>query len=89
MHLLASAVYLLCLLTSLICALLLVRSYSRHRSSMLLWSAVCFGFLALNNLLMVLDIVVFPTSIDLSLARTCCSLIAVGTLLYGFIWEID
>jgi hypothetical protein len=56
---------------------------------MLLWSAVCFGFLALNNLLMVLDIVVFPTSIDLSLARTCCSLIAVGTLLYGFIWEID
>jgi len=84
-----SAVYLLCLLTSIICAWLLMRSYVRNRTRMLLWSSACFGLLAVNNLLMVLDIVVFPTSIDLSLPRTCCSLAAVGVLLYGFIWEID
>jgi len=84
-----SAVYLLCLLTSVICAWLLMRSYVRNRTRMLLWSSACFGLLAVNNLLMVLDIVVFPTSIDLSLPRTCCSLAAVGVLLYGFIWEID
>jgi hypothetical protein len=88
MHLWASAVYLLCLLASLICAGLLARSYFRHRTNMLLWSAACFGLLAINNLLMVLDILVFPQT-DLSLARTCCSLAAVSTLLYGFIWEID
>lgn len=85
----ASAVYLLCLLASLICAWLLARSYFRYRTPMLLWSAACFVLLALNNLLMVLDIVVFPTSIDLSLPRTCCSLAAVATLLYGFVWEAD
>jgi hypothetical protein len=88
MHFWASAVYLLCLLASLICAALLARSYFRHRTHMLLWSAACFALLAVNNLLMVLDILVFPQT-DLSLARTCCSLAAVGTLLYGFIWEID
>jgi hypothetical protein len=88
MHFWASAVYLLCLLASLACAALLARSYFRHRTRILLWSAACFALLALNNLLMVLDIVVFPQT-DLSLARTCCSLLAVGTLLYGFIWEVD
>ncbi|HEX3944094.1 MAG TPA: DUF5985 family protein [Rhizomicrobium sp.] len=88
MHFWASAVYLLCLLASLTCAALLARSYARHRTRILLWSATCFALLALNNLLMVLDIIVLPQT-DLSLARTCCSLFAVGTLLYGFIWEID
>jgi len=87
MHFWAPAVYLLCLLASLTCAGLLARSYARHRTRILLWSAACFALLALNNLLMVLDIIVFPQT-DLSLARTCCSLAAVGTLLYGFIWEI-
>ena len=55
---------------------------------MLLWSAACFALLALNNLLVVLDILVFP-NIDLSLPRNICNLAAVGTLLYGFIWELE
>lgn len=88
MHVWASAVYLLCLAASLICAWLLARGYVRHHTRILLWSATCFALLAVNNLLMVLDIVVLPQT-DLGLARTCCSLLAVGTLLYGFIWEID
>jgi hypothetical protein len=84
----APAVYLLCLLTSATCATLLIRGYYRHRTSLLLWSGLCFGLLAVNNLLVVLDILLLP-EIDLSLARNFCSLAAVGTLLYGFIWELD
>lgn len=81
-------VYLLCLLTSAICAGLLARGYWRSHTPMLLWSSVCFGLLAINNLLVVLDILVFP-NVDLSVPRNLCNLVAVGTLLYGFIWELD
>jgi hypothetical protein len=84
----APAVYLLCLLTSVVCAWLLIRGYQRNRTTLLLWSAACFALLALNNLLVVLDILVLP-DIDLSLARTACNLAAVGTLVYGFIWELE
>jgi hypothetical protein len=84
----AATVYLLCLLTSIVCALLLLRSFMRSRARILAWSAACFGLLAVNNLAMVLDILVFP-NIDLSIVRTSCSLLAVATLLYGFIWELD
>jgi hypothetical protein len=85
----ASAVYLLCLFASLICAALLIRSYVRNRTRLLLWSAACFSLLALNNLLLVIDLLVLPTTIDLLVLRNLTSLAAVGTLLYGFIWELD
>lgn len=85
----ASAVYLLCLFASLACAGLLVRSYARNRSRLLLWSAACFSLLALNNLLLVADLLILPTAIDLLIVRNLTALAAVGTLLYGFIWELD
>lgn len=84
-----SAVYLLCLVTSIICALLLARSYSRTRARLLLWSSLCFAFLALNNLIVVVDILIFPTAVDLSLWRLAASAVAVCVLLYGFIWESE
>jgi hypothetical protein len=83
-----SAVYLLCLITSIACAALLVRSYARSKARVLLWSAACFVLLAINNLLVVGDILIFPT-VDLSDFRNLSSLAAVATLLYGFIWELD
>lgn len=82
------AVYGLCLLTSALCAALLFRSWGRSRQPLLLWSAACFSLLAVNNLLVVLDMVVLP-GVDLSLARQLSSLAAVGVLIYGFIWEVD
>lgn len=85
----ASAVYLLCLFASLVCAGLLVRSYVRNRTKLLLWSAACFSLLALNNLLLVVDLLILPTTIDLLLVRILSSLAAVSVLLYGFIWELD
>ena len=84
----ATVVYLLCLLSSSICAWLLVRSYLRNRTGLLLWSALCFVFLALNNLAVVLDILVFP-DIDLTTLRVLTALAGVSTLLYGFIWKVD
>lgn len=84
-----SAVYLLCLATSVTCALLLVRSYARTRARLLLWSALCFAFLALNNLIVVIDILIFPTAVDLSVWRLVASAVAVSVLLYGFIWESE
>jgi hypothetical protein len=84
----AAIVYLLCLLVSAACALLLVRTYLRQPTPLLLWSAICFVLLAINNLLVVSDIVLFP-EMDLRPWRIFASLGAVSVLLYGFIWELD
>jgi len=88
MHPWAPVVYVLCLLTSALCAGLLVRSYLRSKARLLMWSAACFVLLAFNNLLLVLDLLVLPT-VDLAVLRLLSSLAAVATLLYGFIWETD
>jgi hypothetical protein len=84
----AALIYLLCLLTSAACAGLLARAYRRTRAPLLLWSALCFGLLALNNLFVVADMILFPDT-DLTLLRQSSSLAAVGVLLYGFIWEVE
>ena len=84
----SAIVYLLCLVASFLCALLLARSYLRTRTRLLLLSAVCFALLAVNNLVVVLDILAVPT-IDLRLARLGLSLAAVAVLLFGFIWDVQ
>ncbi|HUZ33039.1 MAG TPA: DUF5985 family protein [Xanthobacteraceae bacterium] len=88
MTLLAPIVYLLCFLTSAVCGWLLVRSFVRNRTRLLLWSAACFVLLAVNNLLVVIDLMVLP-SIDLNPFRLGAGLAAVSTLLFGFVWELD
>jgi biotin transporter BioY len=83
-----TAVYLLCLITSLVCAGLLTRAWLRSRSKLLLWTALAFGFLAVNNLLLVADMILFA-GVDLRWARHGSALIAISILLYGFIWEAE
>jgi hypothetical protein len=85
----AAAVYLLCFLASACCGWLLVRSYLNNRTKLLLWSAICFVLLALNNLFLFIDLAVLPTMVDLGLLRAVLGLSAVSALLYGFIWELD
>ncbi|WP_338501449.1 DUF5985 family protein [Sphingomonas kaistensis] len=85
----ATFVYLLCFATSSACAFLLGRSYRRSRARLLLWSSLCFAFLAFNNLLLVIDLVVLPgPGIDLRLERLLTSLAGVAILLFGFIWDL-
>ena len=82
-------VYVLCFLTSAACAWLLSRAYQRNGTRLLLWSAICFAFLAANNLVLVLDLVVWPNDLDLRLARLLLALAAVVSLIWGFIWEVE
>ena len=84
-----SAVYLLCFLTSSACAWLLARSYWRTGTRLLLWSALCFVFLGLNNLVVVIDLVLLPEAVTLQTHRLLLSLAAVVVLLFGFIWDLD
>ncbi len=81
-----AAVYLLCAATSVCCLVLLTRSYLRTRTRLLLWSAVAFVGFAANNMLVFIDLVLFPAA-DLLPLRNLASLLAVTVLLYGFIWE--
>src|ERR1051326_1415954 len=48
-HFWAAAVYALSLVASLLCAFLLMRAWRLVRTRLLLWTAIGFGFLALNN----------------------------------------
>jgi hypothetical protein len=82
-------VYLLCFVTSSACAYLLGRSYSKTRARLLLWSAICFLFLAINNLLLVVDLVFLPMDVDLRFARLITALIATCVLLFGFVWDLE
>jgi hypothetical protein len=82
----AETVYILCALTSLFCAVLLFRSYRRQRTRLLMWSTLCFVGLALNNLLLVIDLVLVPEA-DLSLVRTSTALVSMTLLVIGLIWE--
>jgi hypothetical protein len=81
-------VYLLCFATSSACAVLLARSYFRTRARLLLWSALCFLFLALNNLFVIIDLLLI-TEVSLQLARLLLSLAAVSVLLFGFVWDLE
>lgn len=82
----ATLVYALCALTSLVCAALLLRGYMATRVRLLLWVGLCFAGLALNNILLFIDFRVVP-EIDLSVWRTLPALAGLVILLYGLVWE--
>jgi hypothetical protein len=81
-------VYSLCALTAALCAVLLLQSYARSKYRLLLWSGLCFAGLTLNNLLLVLDKLVFPY-LDLSVWRSAVALAAMCILLYGLVWDAE
>jgi len=84
----STVIYSLCTMTALLCAWLLLQAYGRNRYRLLLWSGLCFAGLTANNLLLVLDKVVWP-EVDLSLWRLGVALLAMLVLLYGLIWNAE
>ena len=82
----ADVVYILCAVTSLVCAILLGRGYRRSRTRLLLWSCLCFTGLFLNNVLLIVDTSILP-DVDLLVLRQVPALLGVALLLYGLIWE--
>lgn len=84
----AEAVYLLCATTSVACALLLLRAHARTGTRLLLWSGLCFVGLALNNIVLSVDLIVVPDT-DLSTWRLVPAAAGILLLLYGLIWEAE
>lgn len=82
----AQTIYGLCTLTSLACAWMLLTSYRRNGVRLLFWSGLCFIGMSVNNVLLVLDKLVF-TQVDLLPLRLTSALVALLLLLYGLIYE--
>jgi hypothetical protein len=85
----ASFVYVLGALTTLLCAVLLLRGYAKGRKRLLLWSGLCFTGLTISNALLFVDLVILPVAVDLYMIRLSTAAIAMLLLLYGLVWESE
>lgn len=74
------------LLTTILCAILLLRAHKNVRKSLLLWSGLCFVGLSLSTLLRIADLRIF-IALDLYPYRLGVTAISMALLLYGLIWE--
>jgi hypothetical protein len=83
----AAAVYVLCALTSLACAVLLLRGFQARGVRLLLWSGLAFIGFALGNGMLVVDRVVTGPEVDLSILRSLPVLAGLAVLLYGLVWD--
>jgi hypothetical protein len=83
------AVYILCAITSILCAVLLLRGYRATHTRLLFWASVCFGFLAINNVVLYIDLVIIPATspIDLFWYRNISAVIGMLVLVFGLVWE--
>jgi hypothetical protein len=79
-------VYILCAVTSLICSLMLLRGFASSGVRLLLWSGLCFAGLAIENVILYVDVIIIP-DVDISLIRRIPGLIAMLLLLYGLVWD--
>jgi len=79
-------VYGLCAATAACCAWLLFHAFRGSGARLLLWSSICFGLLAINGALIVVDLRIVP-SVDLFAIRNATALLAVIVMLYGLVWD--
>lgn len=82
----AETAYAIGVLTSILCAFLLIRSYRAQRTPLLLWCCLCFCGLAVNNVILFTDLFVVP-NVDLELLRNLTALVSLCLMLIGLIWE--
>lgn len=82
------AVYLMCAITSVFCAILLYRTYRIRPSQLLLWSSICFAGLCLNNILLFVDLVLTGPTYDLSMVRLSLAFVSSAVLVFGLIWDV-
>ena len=82
----AEVIYLMCALTSVVCAWLLGRAFLERRGRLLLWTCICFVGLALNNFLVLVDLILVP-EIDLYLLRASVAFVGLFTLVFGLLWD--
>lgn len=82
-------IYALCAITSLLCAFLLLRGYRRNRTKLLFWSSICFAALAVDNIVLAIDLAVFP-EVDFygTLIRSFLKAFAGSVLLFGILRDL-
>ena len=83
----ADAAYILCALTSIACAVLLLRGYKQSGSRLLFWSGLCFVGLALNNIMLLIDVKTPNDVLDLSHIRSLPAVAGLVVMIFGLIWE--
>ena len=81
-----AALYILTCLTTLLCAVLLLRAFFRVRRKLLLWSGLCFLGLTVSNLFKIADLLIFRAT-DLFSYRVGSAGLAMALLIYGLVWE--
>jgi len=82
-------VYSLGTLTTLLCAVLLLRGYAQGRMKLLLWGGLCFVGLTISNALLFVDLVLLSDATDLYLMRLATAAAAMLLLIYGLVWESE
>jgi hypothetical protein len=82
----AAAVYILCALTSLACAVLLLRAYGQRSVRLLLYSGLAFVGFAIGNTMLFVDTTVIRT-VDVALFRNLPVLVGLMILIYGLVWD--
>lgn len=82
----ALALYIITILVTLVCAVLLLRAYVRVRRGLLLWSGLCFVGLTIDSVLVLADMMLFP-SLDLFTWRLASVAVSISLLVFGMIWE--
>ena len=85
----AATVYVLCALTALLCAVLLLQAWMRSRLPLLFWSGLCFVGLTASNTILVVDLLLLGPEISLLFWRNLSALAALSLLVYGLIWKMD
>jgi hypothetical protein len=83
----ASIVYLLCALSSGLCAFILWREFRKTRVSLLFWSFLCFFFLTANNVVLIVDMLILGSDVSLGTYRGILSTAGFAVLIWGMIWD--
>lgn len=85
----AEIVYIMCAIMSFACAVMLFLGYRRTPTILLLWSCSCFGFLAVSNAILFIDLILLPDmEFQGPLWRNVFSAAGAVLLMFGLIWEI-
>ena len=83
-------IYILCAVTCLVCMVMLMRGYLRSRTRLLLWSSLCFAGLMANNVMLLIDKILYAHYEDfLTVPRALAALAGLLLLVYGLIWDAE
>lgn len=83
----AAIVYILCTLTSLLCAIMLFRAFRKSQFRLLFWSSMGFTGFGISNILLFIDVVIFPDVTYILNFRSVPAVIGMITMIYGLIME--